>query len=98
MKAFRVAGAVSAYRKMLKKKLSPGEADAERESRKHAEEVGPRYAKSSRQQARREKFAQEFAQVCQQFGGGVGWMSAKESGHAEPRKARRKIARARIKR
>jgi hypothetical protein len=75
------------YYRSLKKKLTKAEVDVEMKARQRAAEIEKQYSKVGRQRARHAARQKEFAAVSS----GPGKLDL-------PRKARRKIARARAKR
>ena len=83
----RSSGVVGSYVKRLGRKLKPAEADAERDAQARAAELEKQYSKVGRQRARKMAVAREFKDVSS----GAGKLDV-------PRRARRKIARARAKR
>ena len=85
-KARRGLGSLGNYYRSLKKKLTKTEVDVEMKARQRAAEIDRQYGKVGRQRARHAAREKEFSAVSS----GPGKLDL-------PRKARRKIARARAK-
>ena len=83
----RASGAVGAYAKRLKKVLTPREITLEKQARERAANIEKLYSRVGRQRARKIAVARDFAEIS----AGPGKLDL-------PRKARRKIARAKAKR